>query len=248
MKMIFEETILYKKKLPPLPLPADAWYNQNQHTQLISSPTSQSKTKYLKNVENFMKVFFYWRGKTNLGIKDFSCFNRIGERTKYKSGGNLSIIDTLHLNFDIFTRGHWRDIDIIRPDLLHFDFSLQQRRICLNLLGCNKFSGNEVIVYGQIILNLFYIYQVSLNKYSLQFFLGQRAKRKNYVITYYITLLGITSKVSPFLQNPLSTFPITMVPMSLYLEGRKFERNNLFVDQNLLIYDWHHEGSVYLTF
>lgn len=159
MKRIFEETI--KKKIPPLPLPADAWYNQNQHTQLISSPTSQSKTKYLKNVENFMKVFFYWRGKTNLGIKDFSCFNRIGERTKYKSGGNLSIIDTLHLNFDIFTRGHWRDIDIIRPDLLHFDFSLQQRRICLNLLGCNKFSGNEVIVYGQIILNLFYIYQVS---------------------------------------------------------------------------------------
>ena len=156
MKMIFEETILYKNKLPPLPLPADAWYNQSQHTQLISSPTSQSKTKYLKNVENFMKVFFYWRGTTNLGIKDFSCFNRIGERTKYKSGGNLSIIDTLHLNFDIFTRGHWRDIDIIRPDLLHFDFSLQQRRICLNLLGCNKFSGNEVIVYGQIILNLFY--------------------------------------------------------------------------------------------
>ena len=129
-----------QKKLPPLPLPADAWYNQSQHTQLISSPTSQSKTKYLKNVENFMKVFFYWRGKTNLGIKDFSCFNRIGERTKYKSGGNLSIIDTLHLNFDIFTRGHWRDIDIIRPDLLHFDFSLQQRKICLNLLGVTNLA------------------------------------------------------------------------------------------------------------
>ena len=32
-----------------------------------------------------------------------------------------------------------------------------------------------------------------------------------------LTLLGMINKVSPFLQQPLSTFPITMVPMSLYL-------------------------------
>ena len=36
-----------------------------------------------------------------------------------------------------------------------------------------------------------------------------------------LTLLGMINKVSPFLQQPLSTFPITMVPMSLYLGRRQ---------------------------
>ena len=35
-----------------------------------------------------------------------------------------------------------------------------------------------------------------------------------------VTLLGITRRGSPFLQAPLSTFPITIVPMSLYLEEK----------------------------
>ena len=63
-----------------------------------------------------------------------------------------------------------------------------------------------------------------------------------------VTLLGITRRGSPFLQAPLSTFPITIVPMSLYLEEKNIllwiNRKNIW---DLLIYDWHHEGTVHLS-
>ena len=71
----------------------------------------------------------------HLGIEDFPSSDGVGQTAHDKAGREFVVWDTLHLGFDIFSRGDGSYLDVIRPNLLNLDLPLWWIRLVSNILS-----------------------------------------------------------------------------------------------------------------
>ena len=59
-----------------------------------------------------------------LSIKDSASFDRVGETAEHEARRHFAVVNAFDLDLDILPAGDGCDLNVIRPDLLHFDLRL----------------------------------------------------------------------------------------------------------------------------
>ena len=146
------------------------------------------------------------RFSTHLSIKNLSSLDRVGGAAEHKARGHITLLDPLYLEnqastpemcgrymwladlgLDVLPRGHLSHLNIVRPDLIHFDFRLVKVRVSHK--SEERTLWTHPVWHNQELVPRFHRSRLHLKCIAWMYFL--------------------------ICQIP--TFPISTVPISLYL-------------------------------
>ena len=74
-------------------------------------------------MEYFLEYFRY------LGIEHFASGDGVNRAAEDESWRHVTVVDAFNLDLDVLARGDGRDLDVVRPDLLHLDIGLKRQKL-----------------------------------------------------------------------------------------------------------------------
>ena len=115
-----------------------------QHHNLCSKTGELASCLSVK----YWRKSFYRFSTTHLSIKNLSSLDRVGGAAEHKARGHITLLDPLYLKnqgstpetcgrymwladlgLDVLPRGHLSHLNVVWPDLIHFDFRLVKVRV-----------------------------------------------------------------------------------------------------------------------